>query len=103
MERTAEFQVTLDAAGSRFFSLLFLLSFERHHVQWVPSLRMLCMMRLLARQLPILLQFVQLWVVLGRLEKANATVEEETSIWAKLKCKGFQSISKICQLYSFSS
>ena len=78
------------------FSFLFLLSFERHHVQWSPSLHMSCMMRLLALQLPILLQLVQLWVVLGRLAKpmdvvasdasdasnasmANATVEEASN------------------------
>ena len=67
---------------------------------------MSCMMRLLALQLPILLQLVQLWVVLGRLASpmdmdasgtsnasvANATVEEESSpgTLAKLKRKEFE-------------
>eukprot|EP00435_Cladocopium_sp_Y103_P024194 s1814_g5.t3 len=74
-----------------------MLALLRHPLQqWSSSLHMSCMMRLLALQLPILLQLVQLWVVLGRLQKpmdstgmeasdmsnasvANATVMEESS------------------------
>ena len=62
---------------------------------------MSCMMRLLALQLPILLQLVQLWVVLGRLAKpmdseasdtsnasvANSTAEEESSAGTLVKLK----------------
>ena len=77
----------------------------RHHVEWCPSLQMSCMMRLLALQLPILLQLVQLWVVLGRLASpmdldasdtsnasvANATVEESSpGTLANLKRKEFK-------------
>ena len=72
------------------------------------------MMRLLALQLPILLQLVQLWVVLGRLASpmdidaygtsnasvANATVEEESSpgTLAKLKRKEFEQFNLIQSL-----
>ena len=74
-------------------------------MEWSPSLHMSCMMRLLALQLPILLQLVQLWVVLGRLANpmdmdasdtsnasvANATVEEGSpGTLANLKRKEFK-------------